>query len=41
MQKLMEDELVKSAHDVSLGGIITAISKMAIKVIYALGYWST
>jgi phosphoribosylformylglycinamidine synthase len=31
LQKLIEYELVKSAHDVSLGGIITAISKMAIK----------
>ena len=29
--KLIEDGLVKSAHDVSLGGIITAVSKMAIK----------
>ena len=29
--KLIEDGLVKSAHDVSLGGIITAISKMCIK----------
>ena len=29
--KLIHEDLVKSAHDVSLGGIITAISKMAIK----------
>jgi phosphoribosylformylglycinamidine synthase II len=29
--KLIDDELIKSAHDVSLGGIITAISKMCIK----------
>ena len=29
--KLINDGLVKSAHDVSLGGIITAVSKMAIK----------
>ena len=27
----MEEGLINSAHDVSLGGIITAISKMAIK----------
>ncbi len=29
--KLIESNLIKSAHDVSLGGIITAISKMCIK----------
>jgi phosphoribosylformylglycinamidine synthase II len=29
--KLIDDELIESAHDVSLGGIITAISKMCIK----------
>ena len=29
--KLIDNGLVKSAHDVSLGGIITAISKMCIK----------
>jgi phosphoribosylformylglycinamidine synthase len=29
--KLIDDDLIKSAHDVSLGGIITAISKMCIK----------
>ena len=29
--KLMKEGLINSAHDVSLGGIITAISKMAIK----------
>ena len=29
--KLIEEGLIKSAHDVSLGGIITAVSKMAIK----------
>tara|TARA_A100001011_G_scaffold395945_1_gene492405 strand:- start:2605 stop:4797 length:2193 start_codon:yes stop_codon:yes gene_type:complete len=29
--KLIEKKLIKSAHDVSLGGIITAISKMCIK----------
>ena len=29
--KLIDLELIKSAHDVSLGGIITAISKMCIK----------
>jgi len=29
--KLIENDLVKSAHDVSLGGIITAVSKMCIK----------
>ena len=29
--KLIENDLVKSAHDVSLGGIITAISKMCIR----------
>ena len=29
--KLIDNNLIKSAHDVSLGGIITAISKMCIK----------
>ena len=29
--KLIDDSLIRSAHDVSLGGIITAISKMCIK----------
>jgi len=29
--KLMGEGLINSAHDVSLGGIITAVSKMAIK----------
>ncbi|WP_256998092.1 AIR synthase-related protein, partial [Candidatus Pelagibacter communis] len=29
--KLIENNLIKSAHDVSLGGIITAIAKMCIK----------
>ncbi len=29
--KLIENNLIQSAHDVSLGGIITAISKMCIK----------
>ena len=29
--KLVDAGYVKSAHDVSLGGIITAISKMSIK----------
>jgi len=29
--KLIDAGLIKSAHDVSLGGIITAISKMCIK----------
>ena len=29
--KLIDDNLIKSAHDVSLGGIITAVSKMCIK----------
>ena len=29
--KLIESNLIKSAHDVSLGGIITAIAKMCIK----------
>ncbi|AFS47552.1 phosphoribosylformylglycinamidine synthase subunit II [alpha proteobacterium HIMB5] len=29
--KLIENDLIKSAHDVSLGGIIVAISKMCIK----------
>ena len=28
---MINNNLIKSAHDVSLGGIITAISKMAIK----------
>jgi len=28
--KLMENDYIKSAHDVSLGGIITAVSKMCI-----------
>ena len=28
---LIEEDLVKSAHDVSLGGLITALSKMCIK----------
>ena len=28
--KLIEENLIKSAHDVSLGGIITALSKMSI-----------
>ena len=31
LQKLIENDLILSAHDVSLGGIITAISEMAIK----------
>ena len=31
LAKLIEEGLINSAHDVSLGGIITAISKMAIK----------
>ena len=31
MLKLIDDGLINSAHDVSLGGIITAVSKMAIK----------
>ena len=30
-EKLIDDNLIKSAHDVSLGGIITAVSKMCIK----------
>ena len=29
--KLIESGLIKSAHDVSIGGIITAVSKMCIK----------
>ena len=29
--KLIDNNLIKSAHDVSLGGIITAIAKMCIK----------
>ena len=29
--KLIDNKLIKSAHDVSLGGIITALSKMCIK----------
>ncbi len=29
--KLIDNNLIKSAHDVSLGGIITAVSKMCIK----------
>ena len=29
--KLIENKLIKSAHDVSLGGIITAVAKMCIK----------
>ena len=29
--QLIEKNYIKSAHDVSLGGIITAISKMCIK----------
>jgi phosphoribosylformylglycinamidine synthase subunit PurL len=29
--KLIDQELIQSAHDVSLGGIITAVSKMCIK----------
>ena len=29
--KLIDNDFIKSAHDVSLGGIITAISKMCIK----------
>ena len=29
--KLIDNSLIKSAHDVSLGGIITAVSKMCIK----------
>ena len=29
--KLMDSGLIKSAHDVSIGGIITAVSKMCIK----------
>ncbi len=29
--KLIENDFIKSAHDVSLGGIITAVAKMSIK----------
>ena len=29
--KLIDNNLIKSAHDISLGGIITAVSKMCIK----------
>ena len=29
--KLIDSGLIKSAHDVSIGGIITAVSKMCIK----------
>ena len=29
--KIIENNLIKSAHDVSLGGIITAVAKMCIK----------
>ena len=29
--KLIEKKFIKTAHDVSLGGIITALSKMCIK----------
>ena len=29
--KLIDNNLIKSAHDVSLGGIITAVAKMCIK----------
>jgi phosphoribosylformylglycinamidine synthase len=29
--ELMEKDLVKSAHDISLGGLIVALSKMCIK----------
>ena len=29
--KLIDNNFIKSAHDVSLGGIITAVSKMCIK----------
>ena len=29
--KLIDKKLIKAAHDVSLGGIITALSKMCIK----------
>ncbi len=31
MLKLIDNNLIKSAHDVSLGGIITAVAKMCIK----------
>ena len=31
MLKLIDNSLIKSAHDVSLGGIITAVSKMCIR----------
>ena len=33
---LIEKGYIKSAHDVSLGGLITAISKMCIKEIKVL-----
>ena len=29
--KLIDSKLIKSAHDISLGGIITAVSKMCIR----------
>jgi phosphoribosylformylglycinamidine synthase len=29
--RLIDSNLIKSAHDISLGGIITAVSKMCIK----------
>ena len=29
--KLIDNKLIKSSHDVSLGGIITAVAKMCIK----------
>ena len=29
--KLIKDKLIRSAHDVSLGGIMTGIAKMCIK----------
>ncbi|MDC0031445.1 AIR synthase-related protein, partial [Candidatus Pelagibacter sp.] len=29
--KLIENNFIKSAHDVSLGGILTAVTKMSIK----------
>ena len=31
MLKLIDNGYIKSAHDVSLGGLITALSKMCIK----------
>ncbi|MDC1002403.1 phosphoribosylformylglycinamidine synthase subunit PurL [Candidatus Pelagibacter sp.] len=31
LYKLIDSDLIKSAHDVSIGGIITAVSKMCIK----------